>query len=434
LHLKKPVVIAGARDHGNNVDDGRRAESNAIFRKHRLCEVEREALALTEIYSQSDANLDPRQIARRLLTRLIVLSGGGTTSDPSREKATTSDVAQLENENSSNLHTQIVNTAYYSYGFDALAKKLNIPMREGVKILKRRDCNRLLGSIGLQGGVVQSDGAIDFLRIFSAGVGEQEPKKTRIRRKKRRPMEIELGAGFGDWIVKKALEDPSTNYLSVELRADRVGQTFARTAALASLSPVDNLCIIGAESASFLQHHVKELSVSTIYVNHPEPPTQTSGLDDQSLNSIMDGGVEPSHMLNSRMLISAGKCLSANANSRIVIVTDNRWYGRLICATLVKACRTCSGLLVPVDLSKEDDTFELVESFPDSHIRPSGNPNSETSVGMFRGQPNESIGYPKRLMDSNESTGESYFDRLWRSGGGTHAEKHARFIIVLARK
>jgi hypothetical protein len=282
----------------------------------------------------------------------------------------------------------------------------------------------------LQGGVVQKDGAIDFKKVFASGTSEGKTRKNRS--KKTRALEIELGAGFGDWIVKKAIENPVTAFISVELRADRVGQTFARTAALAGCTPVDNLCIVGAESECFLSDHVPHESVSTIYVNHPEPPTQTFGAEAANLEAIMNGDSEPAHMLGSRTIVAAGRCLSRSRKSRLVIVTDNRWYGRLICATLVKVTRQHKGLLYPVDLMELNSGFKVAEHFPACDV--SGNADVNERVSLFEGQPNESIGHPKKNDLKKDPEGASYFDRLWRSGAGTHADRRTRFVIVMARQ
>ena len=134
------------------------------------------------------------------------------------------------------------------------------------------------------------------IECLRAGIGNSKPQKKRS--KKSRRVEVELGAGFGDWIVSKAIEEPSTNYLAVELRSDRVAQIFARCAILSHDKPIDNLCVVGGDSGHFLGNYLSEGSVDSIYVNHPEPPTQTFGAEFHDLSIIMNGGAEPSHMLH----------------------------------------------------------------------------------------------------------------------------------------
>lgn len=384
-----------------------------------MTEVETEANVIVEIVRQTDASTIARQLARRLLTRLIVLSGGGTTAIENHgEKGTQGDGKSGRGELAKATQSQIFNTVYFSYGLQHVLEKIDTQIISpgDSKAVRRRDCNRVLGCVGLQGGIVGADGVIDFHKIFNAGIGKNAGGKKHS--KKKRPLEIELGAGFGDWIVQKALETPSTNFLSVELRADRVGQTFARTAIMAGCNPVDNLCVVGAEGRSFLQDHVQAESASKIYINHPEPPTQTFGAESGNLQSIMEGSIEPGHMVSSGTIVAAAKCLLKSPESRLVIVTDNRWYGRLICATMVKVNRENKGLLHQVDLTKMNSTVRAIESFGTS---------TEEKVHLFEGKPDGN------LDRTTMSTGVSYFDRLWRSGAGAHAERSARFIICMAR-
>ncbi len=398
---------------GKDTKGSRREESNSLYRNHRMKEAEREVGVILELCNSKSFVHGPRQSARRLVTRLLVLSGGGSTEAENN-------YSNYQHGTSRSAQSRFLNTLYFSYGLKQILDSMGTSMKEGTTFLKRKDCNRILASIGLQGGLVQDDGMLDIPRIFRVGLGEV---KKANKKQANAGLEIELGSGFGDWIVKKAREDPSSNFLSVELRADRVWQTFARTAILTGTTPVDNLCIVGAESTSFLSQHVKEASVSSIYINHPEPPTQTYGADTYNLESIINGGPEPAHMISSQMFRAAAKCLSLNEKSRLVIVTDNRWYGRLLCATLVKVMRSEKNLLFPVAL---DAAFKVLESFPVDC-----DAGSEQQVALHEGRPNKMIGHPDQ--DGSDYEGATYFDRLWRSGAGTHADKSSRFIIVASR-
>ena len=409
----------GWKDNGNK-GDGRRAESNSIYRNHRLSEIETEAKTLMNIWkdikiNDIDTKLLSRELARRLVTRLIFLSGGGTTEMQSEggEDTNTGQKKYVAKE----VQRDLLNSLYFSYGLDAPTKSLGIATDKDAKILRKKDCNRILGGVGLQGGILKSDGTLDLHRIFSAGIGTSKPQKK--RKSKSRRVEVELGAGFGDWIVRKAIEDPSTDYVAVELRADRVAQIFSRTAVLSTVKPVDNLCVVGADGGNLLCNHLSKESIDTVYVNHPEPPTQTFGAESANLVSIMEGGKEPAHMLSSNVMIQVGKTLKRNSQSRFVIVTDNFWYGRLICATVEKVMRQNPGLFRSVDLASVDNSFSKVQTSDDGN---SG------SVLMFEGKPNGTIGYPS----GSDSEGGSYFDRLWRAGAGRHAEMHARYIVILS--
>mmetsp|Transcript_11422 Transcript_11422/g.27317 ORF Transcript_11422/g.27317 Transcript_11422/m.27317 type:complete len:742 (+) Transcript_11422:49-2274(+) len=413
----------GWRKHDKR-DGDRRTESNSIYRHHRLSEIERESRALMTVsqnvsMDEMDVKVASRDLARRLITRLVFLSGGGTTDadDQSDSRFDQSDIDPKDT--SKKVQRDLMNSLYFSYGLAAPIKNLGISMDKEIEILRRKDCNRILGCVGLQGGILKSDGSLDLHRIFSAGIGISKTRKK--RRSKSRRVELELGAGFGDWIARKAIQDPSSDFLAVELRADRVAQIFARTAVLSSIKPVDNLCVVGAESGNLLCNHLSNESVNTIYVNHPEPPTQTFGAESNGLISIMNGGQEPAHMLNSKVISAAGKALKKMPCSRFIVVTDNFWYSRLICATIEKVMRQNPSLFRAIDLNEADSSNSFTRVVSNDY-------DGAGSVLMFKGKPNETIGYPSGSLGE----GESYFDRLWQAGAGRHAEIHSRYIIVMS--
>lgn len=399
---------------GKESKDGKREESNLLYRNHRLSEVEKEVKVILDISKQDGLTSDPRALARRLITRLAVITGGGTTDKGAQDN----EMQKQDKGASRRIQGHLLNTVFFSYGLRRVLEKLDVTFPNDTKFLNKRHCNRILAAVGLQGGLVLDDGTLDLKRAFTAGIGQEKGRK----KKQINDLEIELGSGFGDWIVKKALTDPSKEYLSVELRADRVGQTFARAALLSATTPVNNLCVVGAESGLFLSKYTTPDSVASIFINHPEPPTQTFGADEVNLRTIIEGGEEPAHMITSTMIKAAGKCLSKAKRGRLVVVTDNRWYGRLICATLVRVMSDEPGLLSP---GAVNSSLKPIETFSSSNETKGSDP----SVTLYEGQPNESIGHPPKGLD-----GATYFDRLWRSGAGSHAEKTSRFIIIACRK
>jgi hypothetical protein len=401
-----------AMKQGKESKSARRGESNALYRNHRISEAENDARVISDLCSSQLLVKSPRELGRRLATRLLFLCGGGSSDADTKEVSTVGQGRSAQ--------IQFLNTLFFSYGLQVVLKALGVSVKDDSTFLKKKDCNRILGAIGLQGGIVLESGVLDITRIFRIGIGGGGSKKN--QRKCQGAFEIELGSGFGDWIVRKARENPSSNFMSVELRSDRVWQTFARTVLLSGTSPVDNLCIVGADSASFLSTQIPEGVVSAIYINHPEPPTQTFGADMWNVKSIADGGSEPAHMVTSPMMKAAAKCLSRTSESRLIIVTDNKWYGYLICATLVKLIKNERGLLFPVDLGS---SYSVVQSFPLDAA-------AGTDVKLFEGNPGSEIGYPD-APDSRNQEGHTYFDRLWRTGAGSHAERTSRFIICASR-
>ena len=157
-------------NNGDGDDSNRRTVSNSIYRDHRLSEIETEAAAVKNICQKSigDGSLAARGLARRFATRLVILSGGGTTVIPD---GTTSNGVE-ENYAESKCAPRLIqrgmmNSTYFSFGLAAAVEKLEIPMKDDVKELTQKDCNRILGGIGLQGGIIQHDGTLDLHRMFA---------------------------------------------------------------------------------------------------------------------------------------------------------------------------------------------------------------------------------------------------------------------------
>jgi tRNA G46 methylase TrmB len=382
----------GKRAWKSQQDDSRRARSNQLFRAHRLQEVRREAGDLLSCFEsqQKQGNNTARSVqlklGRQIATRLYYLAGGGTS--PLRTQ---------ENVNTKDLLAQLMTCKWHSFGLQTVVSSLLPQFQPSSDILSRKECKKVLKCLDLQGiRLVNSEGFIPFVDLFDREVDT--------------PLDIELGSGFGDWIVQQAKANPGRNYVAVELRADRIAQTFAR--AMLQPRPLDNLCCVGAECGSFLRDFVHKNTVSTIFVNHPEPPTQTYGADQAALIKISQGDKEPAHMLSSATIINAMECLESR-EGRLVIVTDNQMYARLIAASAQKAIKSKPNLIMPVNQVR---SMLRVETFG--------------TVTILQGQPGEVI---RHSSSKGRGIGQSYFDRLWNTGAGAHSERSKRFIIVLAR-
>ena len=411
-------------------NNNRREESNLIFRKHRLTELQTEAYTI-----QSICTNDPDRIisygakcdgilAKMLLSRLLYFSGGGTTPTCTNK--------QQQHEQQQKLREQLLIPLWFSFG---LAAAINRPIIKDDQTFSKKDRKALYKFLNNKNPLehnIDNNGRIQFESIFdstSKGAGMKIDGSQ---------LHLELGAGSGDWIVTQAQCNPKDWYVSVELRADRVAQTFAKCLLVdggeGKSKIVENVCVIGAEAGSLLRQHIQPQSISTIFINHPEPPTQTFTSD---LDSIMKQNNEPAHMLQSSTLLEIGKCLRPNGQGRLVIVTDNRWYAKLICFTLQKAMLLYS----PPDNERHTHLFNNhdpshhhfggkkmlhVETF---HYHQNDKRKKQISdVIMYEGKPSEQIGH---YVPSTSSKGSSYFDRLWMSGAGKHAEMKKRFIIVM---
>jgi len=413
-----------AWSHTNRDTDGttgRREESNKLFRSHRLTELRSEASSLVELCTQeSDAIESSNVVAKLMMTRLLYFSGGGTTGKDATEATTKTSSVNAEEDIKQWMHS-----LWHSFGLkeivskdgDALQsifhhnlspkKKKKKKQKQLPSVLSTELCTSLQTQISGTDSVISRDsGHVDFSQVFTP-LNEESNASSKASYQSKK-LHVELGSGSGDWACLQAKLNPSDNYVTVELRSDRVAQTFAKcilNQQQTKHAPLTNLCCVGSECGSFLRERVKNGTVQTIFVNHPEPPTQT-------YNSVIDE--EPAHMLNSQTIISATRCLQSNGKGRLIIVTDNLIYARLICQTVVRVLENNNDLVGLQGGEVRD--LRRIESF------------GRSSVHLYEGQPSTSIGHftPNRFEG-----GTSYFDRLWRTGAGKHADMRKRFIIAL---
>lgn len=425
---------------------GRRDVSNTLFRAHKLNELEGDAKMILDACHRGDSHGDGDEtksasdLAKMMVDKVFYFSGGGTTDlsasrghgseDPSSTSAANTANAQYD-------RRMLMNALWYSFGLSE-AMKCAFPSktfhkdadRFAIAALTDKECAGILTALGMKAShVLMDDGTIDFSTVFARNVNERVGALAMASVSKR-DLNIELGSGFGEWAVHQSKSNPTSDYIAVEMRSDRVGQMFSKSylngANGNGNGHLSNLCCVGAECGSFLRSRVKPGSVANIFVNHPEPPTQTIGANSALLKTISEGGEEPAHMLSSETLLSAARCLD-DCKGRLIIVTDNRWYANLICATLLKVMKqkqnedSPSFYTVPLDRSSG---FVAIETF-------NAGPSDCFQVRLYEGQPNESIGHWTASTSSQK--GSTYFDRLWRKGAGTHADAQKRFTICMCR-
>lgn len=81
------------------------------------------------------------------------------------------------------------------------------------------------------------------------------------------PMEIEYCSGNGSWIVDKAQNAPSVNFVAVEMRFDRARKIWTKM----HNRNVSNLLVVWSEGLTFTRHCMKNQSVDAVYINFPDP-------------------------------------------------------------------------------------------------------------------------------------------------------------------
>jgi len=435
-----------------------RSISNQLFRGHRKSELLNEAKALSRIKRCPSK----KQVAQLMMTRLLYFCGGGTTDmnavkERDRKSTNKNDMHLLAKD--------LLNTLWFCFGLSALVSKSthtptvgnsSYPMINQDNLNDLENIAKEFHTGNLLNLVFTSEGWMNFQHIFSPLVVDAKTKQNLTQSKspkKEKPIYIELGAGSGDWIISQATANADVNYISVELRADRVAQTFAKATLNLNFiqksnsskikSPLTNLCCCGSECGLFLRKHIPPRSISRIYVNHPEPPTQTGKdffQDDENTESISHQNEqrsqeeESAHMLNSSVLNAALNCLKDDGNGEFIIVTDNRWYAFFICRTIINVIKDRNAKNEKVNFKQmalSEPSLRPIEMFSvqDGRNKSKGD-NLKSTIMLYEGQPCSAIGHTFE-KDPTNSQGTSYFDRLWRTGAGRHAEMKSRYIIAL---
>ena len=380
-------MATGGKQSWNNNSQNHRSASNTTFRSHRLEEVERDVKQLLQHRDQLTANTTASTTSEpsliHFLTTQCFYFGGGSSTGRTKNKRNVSGEALLA-------------PLWHSFGLSRLLLGPSSSQQQDDADDGDDDTelwHRYTQHVASH--LAKKDGALRFDRIFCDTANN--------------PIEIEVGSGFGSWIVEKARAHPDTNYVAVELRADRVGSTIAR--ATGGGRP-KNLCIVGSECSAFLEQRVAPGTVATFYANHPEPPTQT--VDPHRVQRIASGGAatdEPSHMLTSTTLAAMARCLVPTG--AILLTTDNRNYARLLLATAQKVMRN-NKLLRSMTPEEAREQYALQ---PVDDVWGSG---GTTTVHLYQ--------HPRATTN-----GSSYFDRLWQSGASQHAERSVRFCVALRR-
>src|SRR5262249_34825462 len=88
------------------------------------------------------------------------------------------------------------------------------------------------------------------------------------RRNSPSPIKLEVCSGHGDWVVDRAFHDKSSNWVSLEMRYDRVFNIWSKML----FADLDNLLILGGEAHSIFQQCIPDESITEVYVNFPDPP------------------------------------------------------------------------------------------------------------------------------------------------------------------
>merc|ERR1712194_160202 len=274
-----------------------RISSNIIFRNHRLTELKNDILSIINKYKthNKDTNNDKTSniLIYWMITRFIYISGGGTTTNDDTTSSRT-----LKHNNNNDLRINMLLTLWISYGLstlvgsnndndkvetvndnsnnnssliiiDKLSSKDIKSMHKSISSLlpkeEKKNNNELFTN-----NYLDTNGYLNFDFMFHTPDAIDSTTAS-----KNKNTHLELGAGSGDWIISQAMHNNTNdNYIALDLRADRVYQTFSKSVLNSSANLLWNLSCVGCDSLYFLQCCIPIHSLSTVYVNHPEPPTQ----------------------------------------------------------------------------------------------------------------------------------------------------------------
>ena len=81
------------------------------------------------------------------------------------------------------------------------------------------------------------------------------------------PVHLEYCSGNGEWIIKRAQENPDKNWVAVEMWFERVRKIYSKSVNFG----VENLLIISGEGVTFSREYLSDNCLDAVYVNFPDP-------------------------------------------------------------------------------------------------------------------------------------------------------------------
>ena len=224
--------------------------------------------------------------------------------------------------------------------------------------------------------IIADDGTLRFDKMFGR------------KKNDARELNLEVAAGNGDWAVEQAKADVGADWISLELRHDRVYSIFSR----AVCEGTSNFAAMGGDAAYVFRRHIKESSISNVFVNFPEPPHHSG--DSQADNSLV--------LLTEDFFRDVHASLQNNGG--LIIFSDNHRYMRTLARMLGD---------LGVFTARDADFSSGEVATPCETI---------AGVPLYEGVPGCKCGH--RVFQ------QSYFDRFWENG--QHNDRF--FISVAARK
>ncbi|KAM9991305.1 hypothetical protein ACTFIZ_004698 [Dictyostelium cf. discoideum] len=157
-----------------------------------------------------------------------------------------------------------------------------------------------------------------------------------------RSLKMEICSGHGHWVTERAGQDLDADWISLEIRYDRIFQIWSKMI----LEAIDNLYIVGGDAHGSLKEIIPDNILNEVYINYPNPPVWS--------------GAE--RLINELFLIEINRCLKKDGT--LTIVTDDKDYSDQIIDTLTKSKKLLK-IYKPV---KETYLIQLSEDYGYSYF------------------------------------------------------------------
>ncbi|GAM18119.1 hypothetical protein SAMD00019534_012940 [Acytostelium subglobosum LB1] len=191
---------------------------------------------------------------------------------------------------------------------------------------------------------------VTFSNLYKANDGQMEKNSSfmdMLLRDSRdqanpRPVKMEICSGHGHWITKRAAEDSESDWLSVEIRYDRVFQIWSKMI----LESIDNLYLMAGDAHEVLKSNVPTGTLDEVYINYPNPP-------------VWPGA---KRLIDHDFLVEINRSLKKDGT--LTIVTDDKPYADSIVLVL-RQSKKLARIYKPV---KEDYICPLEEDYGYSYF------------------------------------------------------------------
>lgn len=373
------LVTGGKKPWQGKVDDASRVESLKVFRTHRRNEASSDCNLISSYLESSSSSSSTSDRYLRLVPAFIRFLSFSWSDAPADKSSVIAGLVEGINDKIG--FSRLLDRLHQSTSSAPI--KLKCSWRERYPsdcpagLIIRRTFEAFENSI-------DESGRIDLATLLSSSSSSTSSSEVT----RRLPIKLEICAGAGEWAVAQARADPRSHWATLELRHDRAYQTLFKLI----ISGVENMTVLAGDAMNVLPNHWKDATVSHVFVNHPEPPQQTS-------TKLASQG---KHLLTASFFHQISRVLVDEG--RFTILTDNLWYAKLLLKDMTSSS-------FPSDLSSV--ALDSTESYK----------VEEESGGfhLYNGQPGATGGHI--------CSASSYFDRLWKK-----EEVHERFFFVLEKR